>query len=84
MFVAKTLLTLSAVVKVLADTALVAQSLDRGHTAAITADTLVDDFSLLSRLLGSGKLLRLEKLLEDVLSLLVELIVDEVLKSLTG
>ena len=46
--VTETLLTLGAVVKVLADTALVAQALDRVDTAAVTANILVDNLSLLS------------------------------------
>ena len=82
--VAETLLTLSTVVEVLADTALVAETLDRADTTAITSDILMDDFGLFRSLLSSGQLFTLEKLLEDLLGLLGELIVDEILKSFAG
>ena len=43
MLVTKSLLTACTVVEVLADGALVAQALDRGHATAITRDIGVND-----------------------------------------
>ena len=81
--VAETLLTLRAVVKVLADGALVADALDRGDLAAVTGDVLMDSLSLLVVHLRSREIIgRSEQLHEHVLCLLVKLVINKVFKGL--
>jgi len=77
------LLAHRAVVKILADAALVADSLDRVHAAAIAADVAVDHVEILVGLVLT-KLSAVHHTVEDLLTLLVELLLDEFLEALSG
>jgi len=84
MLVAKTLFAGSAEVEVLADTALVAQASDWASATAVARHILMDNFSVLGSLLNSRQIIGLKKFMEDLLSLLFELAVNEVLEGLPG
>ena len=72
-----------AVVKVLANGALVADTFDRIHSATVTDDIGVNHFSFLGGLLNWRQIVGLKDLFECLLGLLLQLIVDEVLERLS-
>ena len=78
-FMALAFLTGGTDVVVLADGALVADSTNGVHATAVAFDTLMDGLGLLGGHVDVTKVTRLHQFLENVLSLLVELIVYEVL-----
>ena len=78
------LFTRSTHIEVLLDGGLVTNATDRFVVrAAIARDTLMDNLSLLSSHINVSEIIRLNKLLKDLFGLLLELLVDEVLNSLS-
>ena len=82
--VLESILTLGAVVKVLAHGALVSEALYRCNATAIALNALVDGDSLLDGHIGGCEVLRLEELFEAFLGLLFKLFIDQVLECLAG
>lgn len=84
MLMLKTFLTHAAIVKVLADTALVAYSIDWRFTTTITSDVMHGTFfNNNSFLFLQVKVLASEQLIKDLLGLFVKFVLDEVLKCFT-
>ena len=80
-----TLFTRSTHIKVLLDSGLVANTTDGLLVrAAIAEDALMDNLGLFRSHINISEVIRLKKLLENFFGLLSELLVDEVLKSLSG
>ena len=79
----ETLFAACAVVKVLANGALVADTFDWSHSATVTRDIGVSHLSFLGGLLNWRQIVGLKELLKCLLGLLLQLIVDEVLERLS-
>ena len=79
----ETLFATCAVVKVLANRALVADTFDWSHSATVTRDIGVSHLSFLGCLLNWRQIVGLKELLKCLLGLLLQLIVDEVLERLS-
>ena len=79
----KTLFAACAVVKVLANGALVADTFDWSHSTTVTSDIGVGHLSFLCGLLNWRQIVRLKELFECFLGLFLQLIVDEVLERLS-
>jgi len=79
--VRQALLTSGAVIEIFTHGALVADSNDRGHTATITSNILVNGLTVFFRLIGRREIVRFEKGVEGFFGLLLKLRVDEILQS---